>query len=833
MAGQTIDYDALAKQAGAVSSVPPPAKKSKIDYDALAKQAGALDSTPAPPTSSDGMPTGVIGVPGGGALPGFPEPPNPIQKEISDQQARIARLPKRAQALAQESGPGGPWEKAIKQAPGEAVDEAKSNAKETVTGVRDTVRDWWQPDNGFFPKVGQALAGGARAIWNVATGPAQIEQAALDKTLEGHPADAAINLIGGNADKANKAEQEGRAGAVLWDRMLQPLALGELAETGAAGLGKLGKLARGERFANSNFAKVIAPGFKGDTAVSPYDAAVELRPLYQKEAADMGMKDESLLNRMFGEDMPTRSTPGGKSPVPEPVEGMKKGIELANRVVDRTHAPIDAIMQKAGTDPISPKVQQDIVDALKEEQKKASRMGAKHAGAYQQLIDRVEGAKTFGEVNQIKQDANKMIEGVLQGGPSANAALSVEPIIAWKTAGDIIRQNMYPELQRYVAPQGSPGYFSIADAGRREALAMDARDGIYRNRKIAEEAGLSENAKKYLEQVAEGSMYKTHVLRRALKILPTPAGEFNKTFRRGLGTIGEGAKPESVTVNKQQLKLPAPVTPPPAYEGRFDIPTGVPKETTVGAPQVTPQQQYLGKRTVPNPNFSPMEGPSHLQQEQELGSTAHTIPDRVRGAQSPARVRADQVGVGHVPHPDSGAAPRTLGGLNPPPVRSITGPQTVEASNWQYLTGAKEPPQTIARNGAAVLRTGSPEIAKVALDDMRKFAGSKEFKALPKDEQMLHRDTLAKLEGQMKDYDKWKAKNPLPPPPGKEPEFEVWLNPGVAGKVSQAKGRMARRVAAHSARAIGQAGLQTTPASSENDMKAITEEQERRMRQPE
>src|ERR1035438_1772700 len=41
-----IDYTALAKQAGAVSSQPAP---GGVDYAALAKQAGAINSTPAPP----------------------------------------------------------------------------------------------------------------------------------------------------------------------------------------------------------------------------------------------------------------------------------------------------------------------------------------------------------------------------------------------------------------------------------------------------------------------------------------------------------------------------------------------------------------------------------------------------------------------------------------------------------------------------------------------------------------------------------------------------------------------------------------------------------------
>lgn len=48
MASQTIDYDALAKQHGAISSTPPPQASGGIDYDALAKQHGAIASTPPP-----------------------------------------------------------------------------------------------------------------------------------------------------------------------------------------------------------------------------------------------------------------------------------------------------------------------------------------------------------------------------------------------------------------------------------------------------------------------------------------------------------------------------------------------------------------------------------------------------------------------------------------------------------------------------------------------------------------------------------------------------------------------------------------------------------------
>ena len=46
MSTPTIDYDALAKQAGATSSRPAQ-QSGGVDYDALAKQAGAVSSTPA------------------------------------------------------------------------------------------------------------------------------------------------------------------------------------------------------------------------------------------------------------------------------------------------------------------------------------------------------------------------------------------------------------------------------------------------------------------------------------------------------------------------------------------------------------------------------------------------------------------------------------------------------------------------------------------------------------------------------------------------------------------------------------------------------------------
>jgi hypothetical protein len=54
----TVDYAALAKQAGAIQSQPPP-QSGSVDYAALAKQSGAISSQPAQSTQTQGMPSGA------------------------------------------------------------------------------------------------------------------------------------------------------------------------------------------------------------------------------------------------------------------------------------------------------------------------------------------------------------------------------------------------------------------------------------------------------------------------------------------------------------------------------------------------------------------------------------------------------------------------------------------------------------------------------------------------------------------------------------------------------------------------------------------------------
>jgi hypothetical protein len=832
-----IDYEALAKQAGAVSSTPAP---KKVDYTALAKQAGAVSTTPAALADGTGMPDAskVAGA-GSMGLPGIPAPPNPIENPES----RYIGNPK-DQAVYQKMTQGDKQTQQFKH-------QAVSDVKDAGRGLADNFNDWRHNDHGVQAVVHPIVAG-LKAASNMIETP----YAAAGTAISGHPIAAMQSLSGGDPEKAEELDKQGNVGGAFWERWGKPIAFATAGEVAGDVMGAAGDAFRGERFANNNMTNLIAPGFvQGEL---PYEAAANLRPYYQKEWAAMGGGDENKLEQAFTGTTPTRNTWGGKPVIPETVTGMQKVRDLADKVVDRIDSRVngpDGVMAQAAKDPVPQTVRDGIVNDLKAAQKKAKEFGSSYDKAYDPLIKQVQDAKDYGSLNTIKKNANNMIEGALNGKtPSEMAAASIEPVMAWKNAGNSIRDHMYPELQRYVAPPGTPGYFNIADTGRLEAQAMDARDGIYKNYYASGMQNVPEISKKYLEHVGEGSLYKTHIVRRALDLFPTPAGKFNQTFHRAMGKIGEGAAPETVAARKAQRKLQPPsapglpdlrggaatispydrsgivpsanVPPRPSYPGRFDVPTNMPTQTVgVSPPAQVTTQKAVGTihEHVPNPDYSPIEGPSHFQQRKELGTSASTIPDRVRGAQSPARVRADEIGIGHIP-PGTPHA-----GINPP-LRAITGEPTLPKTktDWMQITGTNHEPSMIADNGAAVLRTADPNIAKESLDNMRKFNGSEEYKKLPLEQQKVHDEILKKLEGQVKEYNKWNSNKSVTPPPGKEPYFEVWINPGQAGKVKKIYWK--KRVLANELRMAGQGALPGGPGSGQS-MQDIQAEEERRMRQ--
>ncbi len=817
MAPKTIDYDALAKQAGAVSSEP-----QTVDYDALAKQAGAVSSVPSGGQLLNqesqgvsyvrpGSTTGIAGLPEGTSLPGVPSAPAiPASAGVPDANTQLYQF----------------------------GSHAAKDISNIPHAIKQGASDWWNNNEGFLGHTLPVVKGAAMIPLTAATQVNDAVNTAIDKS----PAAGVSQLFGGNPEAAKQLADQGDLGGAAWEYWGKPGAMAAATETGAKALGALPKPVR-NRWANNNFANLIGAGFEHPT--EPYHAAEKLRPYYQQELAAKGynpkgvLSENSPIKRGWTGDFPSRNNDlFGKGNIPETVKGIENQLDVSNSVVDRLQKPIDEVVNLAKNDPVPQQVKDNILSQLRDTQSRASDFGSSNANAYNGILRRVQEAKNVGELNQIKKDANNMIEDVLHGKtPSGIEAANVtEPIMAWKDAGDIIRKEMYPELQRYVDPR-SPRPLNLAEQGRLVGQAMDARDGLYLNAKNTGKLNLNEITKSYLEKVGKGSLYKSHVLRRMLDVFPSPAGEMNLAFRRGMTGYNEFMFPESTAVTKQQLKLPAPSAPEPTYPGSFDFSTQPQQPTTIIPPQ-PPQQLFVGTTEIPNPSYTPAEGPSFFQQRRELGTTAETVPSLARGTQNAARAEADQIGIGHIPPPESGAQPPYYQGETRAPLRAITGPETTTRANFQHLFGT-ETPEQILPNGSAVFRTQNPEAAIVARDGMREFQKTSAYKAMSAIDREAHNAALRNIDRQVADYQKWRASQPVPPPPGTEPSFQVTMFPGSMGFIGRTaafKKALSRTLKWEGGALMGRKAYKQVTGNTNEDspesMQQRIEEQNRLMSQP-
>lgn len=760
-------------------------------------------------------PATPAGLPPGTNLPGFPAPPNVIQQRIDQDQGRGDTSDKIQNQVNTQN---------------EFIRQAGKNVMDTASAVKSGAKKWWNmsPSDKVGSVVMSPLAAAIGAGENVGHSATRLTQ--------GHPVDAASQLMGGNPDKADELDRQGNHGAADWERWGKPITMAAVSELGARSLTGLQDLVAGPAEgaqANDAFASWISGGVKHGT---PQDTAAAVRPLFKQAAANVGLKDEGALARSFTGDTPTRG-PGmtaDKNGIRKTVSGMKKGLQVADEAVRLADQPMQAVVEQAKNDVISDDVRKNIVSGLQAKGAAAEQVGNDSlASAYKKLAEKVGEKKTYGELNELKQNANQQIEGVgTKGSPSEQIASAVKPVAAWQDLGGLIRENMYPALQeRYVPRPGQPGYFDLKAMGQREAQVLDARDGIYKGHDEAAKLDAPRGAQTAKEKASEGSMYKTHVAKRLLGIEPSPAGKFNTLMRRGIGEIGNGGTPESVSVvpKTMQPRLPAP----PGW-APFEVPIpGQPESATDMTNGLT--KEYVGDRDVPNPNYSPMSGPSWVQQQQELGSTAHTIPDRVRGAQSDARMRADEVGMGHTP--GSGKT-----GMPSPPVRSFTGPETISEANFQTKMGAIESAPGSTRGTRGVFKTSDPAKAQDALDAMDEHVratdahiqatdrqiNSPAFKKLEPSEQTRirkaqdvakqaqyeTRESAEKLRKQISAHHK--VQNMQRPA-----EFEVHYDSGTPAKLKGRKTGIVRRVATYGGRAIAQGRSQNPllppPPTGETD----------------
>ena len=376
---------------------------------------------------------------------------------------------------------------------------------------------------------------------------------------------------------------------------------------------------KGPKSATSTGAKAVREterlaSLSGPTSgrLDSFTVAWLTKPLLKQSLQEIGLTDEEMgasapwkrgeITTPGGEKIPKTAFPGRSGqPVTqlssvsgEPIQvsnlraGARRVLDVVDHAVDIANRPFEQIVSEYGDEVIEPSVKQRIAGQLRE---KAAEYRSTNDTALADSLDAqaklVEDASNIRSLNDLKIRANKNWQTFKTPG-QLNAA-TVQSGIAWKLTGDTIREFMYPELEKLSG-------LDLSQFGRREAAAMQYRDGVYKTyfTKIdPEQAGAA--ARGYLGSMEESSPYRLHILKRALRVLRTPAGEFNVQFRKGIGKLGEGMLPEEVrTVGKPQRLLTGSTTPT-----KFRITTGLPEEVLSGQSVTSPEMHYAGQQEVP------------------------------------------------------------------------------------------------------------------------------------------------------------------------------------------------------------------------------------------
>lgn len=465
----------------------------------------------------------------------------------------------------------------------------------------------------------------------------------------GHSLAAKIPLVGPFA--AHLGERIG-AGEV-------PQALGELAFgylTGKAG-GELGELTDSLRMPEwkraINERQISAMGDLINSGVknkSSYTAAEIAIPLWQQAAAELGTTLDQSLEGAFPKH---GFTEAGKRAVrtagEEVVGGPTSPVGIANHAVEIAQRPFNDVLgahgQASTNRPVFggvrvPQVKQGILSTLESAAKVEDGVNDALAKAIRSLSERVQSnGDTFNALNELKVLANKKSSAIFDKNVSGQINATAETAYAWKVLGDSIRSEMYPELSRLSGTD-------LRQAGMREAVAMDARDGVMK--KYYNEVEPAQQARMkltYLEYLRQGSLFKTNLINRALGM--TPAGEFNLTTRRAIGQV-----PPTPTMPGAQ----GPSV--PIYPARNP---GLP-ETIAGTQHDLLPNDVNAPLLAPPPGTSSAIGQSIFGVQQRANAAARSAP--------PETITGQQTSIAEHALPDSPFYPGK-GGLH---VETITGP---------------------------------------------------------------------------------------------------------------------------------------------------------------
>lgn len=340
----------------------------------------------------------------------------------------------------------------------------------------------------------------------------------------------------------------------------------------------------------------------------PVDAAArvaEMQRVLKQVMAKEGITDD-MLRREFPTAERSRLRGGGGQAdlVGDVSRGNQRILDIARKAVGFTHKPIDAVISRFGRTPAGA-LPSRIAKNLRAQAADIGKVNDPLAKAINEVADKIEKAQNYGDLNDIKSHANKMLDSVYSSVPGKAIDATAERAYAYKLAADAIRGDLYPELQRV-----SGSSLDLIKLGQREADAIALRDGIFEHyyKQVAPEQA-SKEASGFLEYTLAGqgapghSFYSRHIIGRAAEktgLVPTAGAGMNKQFKRGVGPVGKGIQPEQVVSHTtlQQGASPAHLMaqkmhtgsipldhafPEPAFRSTFGIGPGTPMRTLIAS----------------------------------------------------------------------------------------------------------------------------------------------------------------------------------------------------------------------------------------------------------
>lgn len=592
------------------------------------------------------------------------------------------------------------------------------------------------------------LAGRPQPGASVLSAPRSLDErltGAMDIVLGGDPGSARMNM---------RAGRNAEAASDMFVIPIVTLLTGELTKA-LPGLSKEAEVAGATRKSNAALMTLMGNDISRLPPAELAERTAQLGQIWKQAAREEGVTDENIKKLLPSRHVLVKQT----EYLDAVTKGNQKALDIAQRAVDISHKPVNALVSVYGDRP-SGSITSRVSMALRRHAEDTVDPGVKNA--LNQIADKVDNVDTIGKLNAIKVHANEESAKLFGKNTGDRINSAAQTVYAYKVAGDTIREEMYPALQEM-----SGNKIDLIPLGKRESDAINLRDGMEDIYRQVQRDQASKDQLTFLQYVFgeghENSLFSRHMKRRAAEkvhLVPGPTGMLNATARTATGKLGEGAVGEKVATGMVRRKMLPPIGGGPGpgpNTFHFEIPTGLPEE--VVSPITTKDRlRYEGTRDLPALGHDPYDPNSFQDTEfrseggpggRESGSTGSQPYRPLEN-----KARRQQIG----------SAANTV------PDRTFSGPATRKETRWQRIVESEG--GEVSRQGGGQLRTSDLKTAQVTLDRLQEY-----YRNHPSEQRQLQ-PVIDSLSQQIAAY---RA--------GNVPPMAVRVTPGTPGKVKPASGR--------------------------------------------